>query len=101
MLVTISKIYTRPDASVPWHHEVLDGSEFLDRFKIYEINCTLNEKINIDELHIKFTSQWNSDEACQEYLNDPILKNYWQNRDEYNQIVGITSEDRIVEYTNP
>jgi quinol monooxygenase YgiN len=100
MLVTISKIYTRPDTSVPWHYEVLDSSEFLGQFhKIHAIHCTMNERIDIDELHIMFISQWESDEACQAYLDDPILNSYWQIRDDYNEIAGITSEERVVERT--
>jgi hypothetical protein len=60
----------------------------------------MNEKFEIDNLHMKFVSEWTSNEACQAYLEDPILIDYWKTRDEYNLIVGIVAQDRVTEHTD-
>jgi len=99
MSVRISKIYSRPDAWIPWHYEVLDSTEYFDQFyKIHAINCISNDKRFIDNLHMEYMSEWNSYESCQAYWNDPILKEYWSQRDDYNQAVGIIPQDTVVEH---
>ena len=97
MSVKISKIYTRPDESIPWHYEVFPGDAFMTQFNaVHLTNCTLKERTDIDPLNIEFKIEWVSDEAYQAYLDDPILKEYWAARDEYNQVVGITPQDSVI-----
>lgn len=100
MSVKISKIFTRPDASIPWHYEVFPGDAFISQFNdVHLTNCMLKERNIIDPLNIEFKLEWASDEAYQAYLDDPILKEFWKARDEYNQVVGIVAQDSVIERT--
>jgi hypothetical protein len=100
MSVNISKIYTRPDESIPWHHDVLIGDDFRVRFHdIYSEHCIEKHRIQIDEYNIKYVTIWTTEEAYQAFLADPIFKEYWATRDEYNQIMGIIAHDSVIERT--
>jgi hypothetical protein len=99
MTVRISKIYIRPNLTTLWHYEVLDSDEYFEQFiTVHLVNCISNEKREIDSLRMEFIVEWTSEEACQAYWNDPILKKYWLLRDVYNEAVGIIPQDTVIEH---
>ena len=100
MSVKISKVYTRPNTETPWHYEIFPGDAFLAQFNnVHLVNCISRERTTIDDLTVKFSIEWNSDESYQAYLQDSILREYWANRDEYNDAVGILPQEPIIEHT--
>jgi len=99
MSIKISKVFTRPDTNIPWHFEVLSGEEYANQFAaVHAANCVSITKELVDNLNIKFTSEWVSNEAYQAYIQDPILKKFWDSRDEYNTIMEIVAH--ATEITN-
>jgi hypothetical protein len=99
MMVKISKMFTRPDESIPWHFEILDISSFMEQFdKTHAENCISNDLINIDPLNIKIVKVWVSDEACQAYQKDSVVVEFCNSRDEYNNVMGIVAHATVKEF---
>jgi hypothetical protein len=79
---------------------MFSGDAFITQFnEVHLTNCTLKERNTIDSVNIEFKIEWTTEEAYQAYLNDPVLKEYWAARDEYNEIMGIIAHDSVIERT--
>lgn len=97
-MILAKRTYTRPSPSVPWHFEVVTTG--LHNFKIQmatAYNNSSHSSQNIDSNTIEFISIWNTMEEYTTYATDPILKVFWDARDEYNTSVNITSIGAIEE----
>jgi hypothetical protein len=98
-MILAKRTYTRPSPDVPWHFEVVTTG--LDDFKIQMTTVYPTASHNsqdIDSNTIEFMSFWDTMEEYTAYSTDPILKVFWDARDEYNRSVNITSVGEILEF---
>jgi hypothetical protein len=99
-MILLERTYTRPNTLTAWHGTVVvPPGEFIDRLNEYRMSGKIifSDSISEDnDLSIKFTMTFDSEESYQEYDNDPILTPYWEYRKEYNDSVGIIMGPKIL-----
>lgn len=103
-MIIVTRSFTRTDLSAPWHLEQpfkdsIYPQEFLDY-----ANTTYQSKklhhlytVSEDKLTLTLQSFWESQEAYQEYLNDPMCIETIEKRDAHNATYNITNEVVTIE----
>lgn len=96
-MILAKRAFRRPSASIPWHSNILDRSEFKLRCKeVYTQRLVLEMSNYDDPLVAKFLTVWDTVEAHTEYRNDEVLWKFWTLRDQYNEEHGIVVESASV-----
>lgn len=99
-MIQVTRTFTRPNASIPWHDEANPFAPFRDHasntyFKTNKI--VLSQSPTSDDLLSRTWLQiWTSQDYLSEWVNDPYLREYWILRETYNASVGIIAEHHII-----
>jgi quinol monooxygenase YgiN len=99
-MIQVTRTFTRPDASIPWHDENHPFAPYRDHmsnnyFKTKKI--IYNESpVSEDKLSRTFMQIWADQEFHNEWLNDPHFQEFYRARDMYNESVGIVAGERII-----
>ena len=99
-MIQVTRTFTRPNASMPWHDEVHSFAPFRDHmsnnyFKTNKI-IVADSPTSEDQLSRTFMQIWISHEYHTEWLNDPHFQEFFTNRDAYNASSGITATERVI-----
>lgn len=100
-MIILTRTYTRPDTAVEWHIYALNNPQigeyiqttYIDTGKLLLQNI---EWENPNLLSIEYTAYWRDMDSFNEYDNDPNLLSYWEERDVYNNSVGITITPKVI-----
>lgn len=100
-MITVTKTYTRPNTEVKWSRDALSATNnFTDYRKTNYVNTKKLESVQVfespDKLTLTYIFKWAAPNFYEEYKNDPAVKLYTADRDEYNQSVGIVSTEPVV-----
>lgn len=87
-MITLVKTYTRPSVTVPWVAQAfIPRDTYLARFNGHYLSTgkCLGEYVEIsdDDLVMTYTAYWKTIEDYEEYSADPILRAYWDARNQY------------------
>jgi len=101
-MIKLTKTYTRPTIFIPWVAEsTLPRDEYLSHFNTaYKITgkcITENSEVSNNGLTLTYTAEWATIEDYEEYSADPILINYWAQRNEYYFENGVTVGPTVIE----
>ena len=96
-MIRVTKTYTRPNITVKFHNEVLDGTHFRTAYGQTGKRVAVNNTYSEDGLNWYYESFWLNLSMYEEQLNDPICMVYSNDRDVYNNSNGITSTPTVVE----
>lgn len=96
-MIRVTKTYTRPNITVKFHNEVLDGIHFRTAYGQTGKRVAVNNTYSEDGLNWYYESFWVNLAVYQEHTQDPICINYFNNRDTYNESNGITHTPTVVE----
>lgn len=99
-MIQVTRTFTRPNASIPWHDEAHSFAPFRDHmsnnyFKTNKIIMS-QSPTSEDQLSRTFLQIWTSPEYHTEWLNDPHFQEFFANRDAYNASVGIIATERVI-----
>lgn len=102
-MVRVTKQYYRPNTSVPFHNEMVNGvapisgtyfkQTYINTGKIIYISNTHSE----DGLTMFHESIWIDEESRSAHNQDPQIINYYAARDAYNLEHGITFNETVIE----
>ena len=86
-MIIFSRTFTRPNINVPFHYEVLDNTSYKSHLvpNYIETGDLISQwkDISDDVLTMTYNAIWASREAFDRHDNDPVLKDYWDQRDVY------------------
>lgn len=100
-MILAKRAFRRPSASIPWHSDTLDKSEFIERYNELYLPHLIFDHRNFDDPFVaKFLSVWDTWETHSNYRTDEILQKFWTLRDQYNQENGIVVEFVTAEEIN-
>lgn len=95
----LTRTYTRPNTDTPWHGEIIDKTEFINRLSSVYIEpkkiLSNSTSISEDGLSKTFHMLFDSEESYIQYDTDPILNTFWSARAEYNTVMGIIMGPKI------
>jgi hypothetical protein len=98
-MISFSRVYIRPNTTIPFHNMVLDNTEYRKRLVSAYINTgKLIEQwtdFSEDSLSMTYHAVWTDRESFDEHDADPILNKYWAARDEYCRANNIIIEPGI------
>lgn len=100
-MITLTRTYTRPSVEVKWHPHVLNGawvgpyinSTYKDTGKLLFESMDWS---NPEALTIDYTAHWVDMASFEEYNTDATLIPYWEDRNVYNETVGITISPQVL-----
>lgn len=103
-MIMFTRVFTRPNTSVPFHHEVLDNTEYKARLIAAYINTekliAQMKTFSDDELVMTYTAFWKDRASFDEYDSDPVLIPYWTARDAYCAAMNIILGPQTFEEVN-
>jgi hypothetical protein len=86
-MILFTNKFTRPNANIPFHHKVLDGTSFMQHLttNYMETQKLISQwkEFSEDKLVMTYKAVWSSKEAFDEHDSDPVLQGYWTQRDIY------------------
>lgn len=97
-MIIVTRTFTRPDLSVPWHLDQPHGaSMYPQEFQDY-VNATYRDRklhhiytLSDDKLTMTLQSFWQTMEDYEAYNNDPICIESFGRRDAHNAEHNITN----------
>ena len=100
MGVITTRTFTRPDASIPWHFEVIEqNQEFLKILTERYMNTEkiIHRYVSFSDLVMTVNIYWDSIQSYNEHNADPDFQEYFRLRDAYNTALNITDTVEISE----
>ena len=86
-MITFSRTFTRPNTDTPFHNEVLDNTLYkahlVPNYIDTEELLSQWKDMSSDEMTMTYNALWSSREAFDRHDNDPVLQEYWNQRDIY------------------
>jgi hypothetical protein len=86
-MITFSRTYTRPNTDTPFHHEVLDNTSYKTHLLPNYIQpghlLSQWKDLSADGLTMTYNAIWINKEAFDRHDTDPVLQEYWTERDIY------------------
>lgn len=99
-MLKVSRVFTRPDTSIPWHNQVLYTVGLLNIEESFRVQGKLIVKdtsLSANGLEYTVIRYWKDQDAFDEFKAIPDVQAFWAERDEYYASVGITVGSFITE----
>lgn len=96
-MITLTRVYTRPNKTTVWHSAALNTAAMRAHIQTAYIDTgkLISQSSQMADLTYTFTMVWRDQAAFEEYDQDPMLLPFWEERDQYNSLVGITKGPKV------
>lgn len=96
-MIKVTRTYTRPNTNVAFHTKVINASHLVENYDKTKKRLYIKNELSEDRLSLLHIALWDSHESYEEHRRDPKCIEYFNARDAYNQRVGITQTETLVE----